>query len=214
MGERDAVAAKAAAVEADQKLAALQRERDALLAAKTTTLAELEQAREAHKAQSAVSAREFKAVVRQRDDVLGEIDAARATFEEQKRDLASERAALDRLETELSARHEREISRLRRERDVVVQQRDVLRERLEKLVAEQRELLDELTAQSRASQRSHADVMPASTIPKQREPREPNETNVIDITQADLMPRAETGSGLRIPRVRPVAIPPPNLRML
>jgi len=57
-------------------------------------------------------------------------------------------------------------------------------------------------------------VSPAKTRePKVREPRK--EPNVIDITEAEIVAPMQGGEGrLKIPRVRPVIIPPPQVRSL
>ena len=52
------------------------------------------------------------------------------------------------------------------------------------------------------------------TLPAAK-PRKEKEANVIDITSAEVVQGPpEYDSGLRIPRVRPVVVPPPQVRIL
>ena len=55
-------------------------------------------------------------------------------------------------------------------------------------------------------------------MPRSREgrpARKEQEANVIDITSAEVVQGpTEYDSGLRIPRVRPVVVPPPQVRIL
>jgi hypothetical protein len=45
--------------------------------------------------------------------------------------------------------------------------------------------------------------------------REPRESNVIDITEAEVLQPGEPDTGgVRPPRLRPVMVPPPNVRVL
>jgi hypothetical protein len=44
--------------------------------------------------------------------------------------------------------------------------------------------------------------------------REPEENNIIDITADAVMTETETEANIDLPRVRPVAIPPPQIRVL
>ena len=61
-------------------------------------------------------------------------------------------------------------------------------------------------------------VVPAAKAVPARARAKPEESNVIDITEAEIhrTPDAlvETGTGLRIPQARPFNIPPPNVRVL
>jgi chromosome segregation ATPase len=191
-------------IEAEKRLATIQSECDALIAAKQKNQAELLEAREAHKAQSAVFAREFKSVIGQRDQALVDLTATRTSSEEREAEIAKERAALQKLEQDLHLQHEREMNRLRRDRDSVVQQRDALRARFERVVEEQRELLSDLHADLPASE---TPLRPARTREGRQEP------NVIDISEpASSRDEAPVG-GLNIPQARPIPVPPPNVRM-
>lgn len=218
-------------VEAEQKHAQLTQERDAVRAEKEKIAAELDQARETHKAQAGVFASEFKTVVKQRDDALTQLDAERANLANKVNDFEKERAAFAAAENEAKMRSERDLTRLRRERDSIVQQRDALRERLEKLVEDQRQLLEEINTQAAFTAMKHdvatGTVTPESAagesdieveavpppMPKAREKKK--ESNVIDITAAEIVTPVQDEEGrLKIPRVRPVVIPPPQLRVL
>jgi hypothetical protein len=136
-----------------------------------------------------------------------------------------ERAAFAHAESEAKDRAERDVARLRRERDSVAQQRDALRDRFEKLVEEQRQLLEEITSQVAFTAMKHTETGAAAPeparaeagappIPKGREAKK-KEANVIDISEAEIMkpPQDEEGR-IKIPRVRPVVIPPPQVRVL
>ena len=212
-------------MEAQQKHAQLTQERDAIRADKEKVAAELEQARETHKAQAGVFASEFKAVVKQRDEALALLDAERTKLAAKLHEFEQERAAMASNETEVKSRADRDVSRVRRERDSIAQQRDSLRERIEKLVNEQREMLDDVTAQAAFTAMKHTDtgtVTPESApepaqeaaTAKAREPKK-KETNVIDISAAEIVTPLQDEEGrIKMPRVRPVVVPPPQVRIL
>ncbi len=238
----------AMSLEFDQKHAKLAEERDAILAEKQKLTAELEEARESHKAQGGVFAREFKGVVKQRDDALALLEAERNRLAEKMSALEKERAAIAAAEMESKARIERELARFRRERDSVVHQRDSMRERIEKLMDEQRQMLEEVNTQATFSAMKRepssappppppAPVSQPAPAPKptaapppeepapeaipESKPREARgresrrkESNVIDITEAEVTPRPEEEGRLKIQRVRPVVMPPPQVRVL
>jgi hypothetical protein len=199
-------------------------ERDAALAEKEKIIAELTEAKETHKAQAGVFASEFKTIVKQRDDALAQLDAERARLAGKTNDFEKERAAFAVAENETKSRAERDLARLRRERDSIAQQRDSLRERIEKLVDEQRQLLEDITAQATFTAMKHEngtvtpepvpEPEPTPMTPKAREPKK-KESNVIDISEAEIVSPVQYEEGrLKIPRVRPVVIPPPQVRVL
>ena len=194
------------AVESDRKIEELERTHAEANDERRALAAELETAKEAHKAQSGVFAREFKGVVKQRDDVAGALEAARTEIQEKATALAREKANLERVESDVAARFEREATRMRRERDVLIRQRDELHSRITKMVEEQRELLEELNSQSVRHTPTPNDIIQPSRAAKQ--------TNVIEITAAQIVPDVESDRGINLPRIRPVLIPPPNVRIL
>jgi len=207
-----AVAQHLAAVtlDAEKRIDELQAESAAIVANLQKTKSDLLDAGEAHKAQSTVFAREFKTMLAQRDQALAELQTTLQHTAEKETTIAAERAALQRLEAELSQQHEREMFRLRRERDSVIQQRDALRSRFERVVEEQRELLSDLDSAVPGGARPE----PARHSARQAAA----ESNVIDISEAEIRRTpdvlVETGTGLRIPLARPISIPPPNVRLL
>ena len=200
----------AMALESDEKLGALQAQLEARTQEKDTLWTELEAARQTFNSQSAVFAREVKALAKQRDEALAALDNARANLQEKAAALARERVALEGAVEDVKQRTDRELARLRRERDVLVRQRDDLRTRITRMVEEQNKLLEELGTQPARSRHHPSDVSP--------EPPPGREANVIDIHEADVVkdPGSEdpSTSGVRPPRVRPVPIPPPNVRIL
>jgi len=100
--------------------------------------------------------------------------------------------------------------RMRRERDILLQQRDELRLRISRLVEEQNKLLDELATQS-----SRPTVSPTDVIQKVRESRD---SDVIDIPGAEVMtneaPEETARNSVRPPRIQPVPVPPPVVHTL
>ena len=225
--ERAAVAQRlaAATTEADQKIAATLRESETLLAEKRRLEAKFDADSDAHKTQSTVFARELKAVISQRDEALAEAEAERENTAQKVAALEADRAALAKAESELEARFERDVARVRRERDSIIQQRDSLRDRMESLIADQRSLLEEISAQASQTALRHGTVppasrpveaavqMPAAASAKPRKQRK--ESNVIDITEAEIItPHADEEGRLKIPRIQPVRILPPQVRIL
>ncbi len=199
------------AVESDGKFADLQRLHQEAVSERQTLTSQLDAAREEHKAQSGVFAREFKGVVKQRDDVTNALGTARADLAEKSDALARERANLAEVESDIAARFEREVTRMRRERDVLVRQRDELHGRISKMVEEQREMLEEFNAQTARRSPQPTDVVQK---PHTERKRTAKESNVIEITAADIVPHHEPDRGINLPRVRPVLIRPPNVRIL
>lgn len=217
--ETSAVADRLAiiSIESEKKIDDLEKAVAQLQEARQGAICALEEGKEAHKAQGAVFAREFKAVVKQRDEALAEITGSRATLEKENAQIEQERTDLARKEAELTDRCERDVLRIRRERDVAAQQRDDLRARFERLVEDQRDLLDSLNHEVRSGVKPKpaADAEPPPAKPgKTRESRK--RSNVIDITEAEIVRGAEDDAenGLKIPRIRPMVIPPPNVRIL
>jgi hypothetical protein len=123
---------------------------------------------------------------------------------------------------------------MRRERDSVIQQRDALRARIQTLIDQQHNLLDEVSVQASKTAMQHRETAveesapapepPPAPSPRSKareraressEPPKPKESNVIDISEAELVePQAEDEGRLKIPRIRPVSIPPPQVRIL
>ena len=95
---------------------------------------------------------------------------------------------------------------MRHDRDVLIRQRDELHVRISKMVDEQRELLEELNAQT-----TRQAPLPTDVVQK---PRAAKESNVIEITASQIVQHSEPDHGINLPRVRPVPIPPPNVRIL
>lgn len=199
------------AVESDRKFDDLQRLHQEAVSERQTLTSRLDAAREEHKAQSGVFAREFKGVVKQRDDVTNALGTARADLAEKTAALAREKTNLAKVESDIAARFEREVTRMRRDRDVLVRQRDELHGRISKMVEEQREMLEELNAQTARRSPQPTDVVQK---PHTERKRAAKESNVIEITAADIVPHHEPDRGINLPRVRPVLIRPPNVRIL
>jgi hypothetical protein len=197
------------AVESDQELHALEAALETRTKERDKLWTELEAAKESLESQSAIFTRELKIVSKHRDEALAAADSARANLQEKAAILARERVALEAAHDEAKAKTERELGRLRRERDVLLQQRDDLRERIGKMVGEQNKLIDELAVNSGVSSRKRAE---GPSVPVA-----PDEGDVIDLPDAEVVkdlafhPRP---SGVRPPRIRPVATPPPNVRVL
>jgi hypothetical protein len=89
--------------------------------------------------------------MRQREEARSAADTARASSREQAFALERERNELLRGETEQRERTERELARLRRERDSAVRQRDTLRERADVLLERQQHLLEDLSRPASSS---------------------------------------------------------------
>jgi chromosome segregation ATPase len=206
-------------VETDKQIATLTSEIDRLRSQHEALATEFDEARESHKAQSGVFAREFKAVVRQRDDALARIEAEHRSYEDKAAELARQTAELARREEEIGTRFERDLARARRERDSVVQQRDSLRDRIEQLIEEQRKMLEDVAQQASRSTSRRGEGLSITPPPAKpargSKARREKETNVIDITTAEIVPaESEPEHRLNIQRIRPVAIPPPQVRIL
>lgn len=202
--ERAALAQRIAALEAgtERMMTDSRRQCDVLAGERRAALAELEIAQEAQKTQREAFARERDAAIRQRDEALAaaaqrtHVDARENTF------ALHRECDLQQLEAEVSGRFEYETARLRRERDTLLRQRDELRERVSRMVADQRDLVEEP---------SHHTLKPMDATATAREPEE---NNIIDITADAVLTETETEANIDLPRVRPVAIPPPQIRVL
>ena len=92
---------------------------------------------------------------------------------------------------------------------------------MERLIAEQRQMLEEISAQASQTALKHGTVpAPAraaepapAPAPKGRRARK--ESNVIDITEAEVLaPQAAEQGRLNMPRIRPVQVLPPQVRIL
>ena len=194
------------AVESDRKLHDLKRDFDAVISERQTLVAQLDSAKEEHKAQSGIFAREFRGIVKQRDEVSSALESARSELADKSAALAREKANLEKVESEAAARLEREVTRMRRERDLLIRQRDELHTRISKAVEEQRQLLEDMSAQT-----ARHSPLPTDVTPPSRAERQPN---VIEITAAQIVQHNDPEHGINLPRVRPVPVPPPNVRIL
>ena len=159
--ESSELTGRLAAAESDSRRRSdqLTREREALLNEKVTLLALLEETRETLRGRTEDFARQIDLVSRQRDEARSVADTARAASREQSFALDRERNDLLRGDSEQRERTERELARLRRERDTAVRQRDALRERADVLLERQQHLLEDL------SRSGDGLVLPASTSP-------------------------------------------------
>ena len=157
--ESSELTGRLAAAESDSRRRSdqLTREREALLNEKVTLLALLEETRETLRGRTEDFARQIDLVSRQRDEARSVADTARAAGREQAFALDRERNDLLRGDSEQRERTERELARLRRERDTAVRQRDALRERADVLLERQQHLLEDL------SRSGDGLVLPAST---------------------------------------------------
>ena len=145
--ESSELTGRLAAAESDSRRRSdqLTREREALLNEKVTLLALLEETRETLRGRTEDFARQIDLVSRQRDEARSVADTARAAGREQSFALDRERNDLLRGDSEQRERTERELARLRRERDTAVRQRDALRERADVLLERQQHLLEDLS---------------------------------------------------------------------
>ena len=145
--ESSELTGRLAAAESDSRRRSdqLTREREALLNEKVTLLALLEETRETLRGRTEDFARQIDLVSRQRDEARSVADTARAAGREQAFALDRERNDLLRGDSEQRERTERELARLRRERDTAVRQRDALRERADVLLERQQHLLEDLS---------------------------------------------------------------------
>jgi hypothetical protein len=160
-------------------------------------LTELQAVHDSHKAKSEALAREFSTLINERDEAS---IAARSVKTRPERDREQ---GDDQPEDDLSARFEREIAVLRRERDTLLLQRKELRARISLLTAGPGDLAEEMVERA-AQNMTTADVPPRE--------REAQETNVIDISAVEIITENEAEANIHLPRVRPVAIPPPQVR--
>jgi chromosome segregation ATPase len=209
--ESSAVAQRLAgmAVESDEKVAVLQRQLDVLAREKTALAKELDSITGNSNQQSGIFARELKTAAMQRDEAIAASESARELLKKQAAEFTRERADIERSVEERLARLERDVTRLRRDRDALLRQREELREKIGTVVEQQQKLVEDLTAQSGKLAPSPIDVVGRTRESREREP------NVIDITEAEILhPGDPDTSGVRPPRVRPVMVPPPNLRVL
>lgn len=145
--ESSELTGRLAAAESDSRRRAdqLAREREALLNEKVTLLALLEETRETLRNRTEEFSRQLDGLIRQRDEARSNAEAARASSREQAFALERERADLIRGDAEQRDRIERELARLRRERDAAVRQRDAMRERADVLLERQQQLLADLS---------------------------------------------------------------------
>ena len=198
-----------ARIEAEQKAAQQQQQIDKLKGDLEKLAGELARARETFEQQSAVFARELKTVSDQRDKAVATIDTNQREMREKAAGLDESRAQAERVAEDRIGRLDREVIRLRRERDQVSEQRDELRDRISAMADAQQRLVKEIALQA-----TKTAPQPTDVVQKARDPRE---SNVIDISEAEVLqpgePESDTG-GVRPPRLRPVMVPPPNVRVL
>jgi chromosome segregation ATPase len=110
-----------------------------------TLLALLEETRETLRSRTEDFGRQIEIVSRQRDEARTASETARTAGREQAFALDRERNDLLRGDAEQRERNERELARLRRERDTAIRQRDALRERADVLLERQQHLLEDLS---------------------------------------------------------------------
>lgn len=92
-----------------------------------------------------------------------------------------------------------ELSALQSERDVLAQQRDELLRRINHITEEHKRLMESLSTDPRV-------------LPKPGGDEEPP-MNVIEVPLPEVLP-PEPGAGVKVPKARPVAVPPPKIRTL
>ena len=96
---------------------------------------------------------------------------------------------------------------------------------MERVIGEQRQLLEEISAQASQTALRHGTIPPAAraaepevTPPaasERKTRRQRQASNVIDITEAEILaPQAAAEGGLKMPRIRPVQVLPPQVRIL
>lgn len=200
----------AMSLETDEKTSSLEAQLAVRTKDKEALAAEFEAAKANFEMQGAIFVRELKTVGKHRDEALAAADSARANLQEKAAALARERVAVEAAHEEAKAKSDREIARLRREREVLQQQREDLRDRLSKMAGEQNKLVEELLEQSgQPPVIRRADSALSDT----------RGSNVIDINDAEIVKelverRPQHPGKVRPPQVRPVVIPPPNVRVL
>ena len=110
--------------------------------------------------------------------------------------------AAGRRHEEQASRARQEIAALQTERDNLSQQRDELLRRLNRITEEHKRLLDDLTAEPRV-------VPPPASAGEDFQP-----TNVIEVSMPEVLPPDQASNGIAIPRIRPMAVPPPRISTL
>lgn len=166
---------------------------------------DLARTRQSAEQQSAAFARELKTVSEQRDHAQAAASAAEQALKTSGIDEKREQA--DRAAAERITRLEREVTRLKRERDQLIEQRDELRDRIAGMADEQQRIVKEIALHATKTKPLPTDVI--------QKPAEERKSNVIEITEAELLRPGEADpGGVRPPQLRPVVIPPPNLRVL
>lgn len=196
-------------VELDQKAAQHQRDIELLKTQFDKLSVESAKAQEKSEQQSAAFVRELKSVTEQRDKAVAA--AARAEQEIKVRTTGADesRAQAERLAAERVGRLEREVTRMKRERDQLIEQRDEYRDRIASMADAQQRLVKEIGLQATKTAKS----LPTDVVQK---PEAEPATNVIDISEAEVLQPGEpdpASGGIR-PQVRPRVTPPPNLRVL
>ncbi len=192
---------------ADQATAQHRREMEALNGQLNELANELARTQQAAERQSAEFLRELKAVTEQRDKAM--TASAVAETESHARGSSDDEARVqtDRLTAERITRLERDVARMRRERDQLIEQRDELRDRIAGMADAQQRLEQDIDPRT-----TKAKPLPTDVVQK---PVPERESNVIDIREAELLqPGDPDSSGVRPPQLRPMVIPPPNLRVL
>jgi chromosome segregation ATPase len=112
---------------------------------------------------------------------------------------ASAHRASSRVEDHASSAR-MEIATLQTERDNLSQQRDELLRRLTRVTDEHKRLLNDLTAEPKI-------------VPPPAAMEEVPSANVIEVSIPEVLP-PDKGNGIAIPRIRPMAIPPPRISTL
>jgi chromosome segregation ATPase len=189
----------------------------------------LQTEKEAHDADSAAFAREFRSALRQRDEAITELEAERGEHRHQVSALQEEHSEHVRVHTEQKEQTESEMARLRRDRDSFARERDELRKRVSRLFDQQREALGGLMEGS-------APLASAAPAPR-REPVRPYvpppveapvvvpaptrssgpRPTPVEVIEAELVAHEEENGepkNFHLPPVRPMSVTPPSIRAL
>lgn len=142
----------------------------------------------------AAETREFKF----KEEFLREKQDLEATLDDARKSVARAQGVADSSIRE-SEKRGSELSALRSERDILAQQRDELLRRINHITEEHKRLMESLSTDPRV-------------LPKPGGDEEPP-MNVIEVPLPEVLP-PEPGAGIKVPKARPVAVPPPKIRTL
>jgi chromosome segregation ATPase len=217
-------ALNAVRIQMDQQLA----DRDRQM---TEILNSLAEAREGRQADNQSFSGEFRALMKQRDDALAEVQRTRSEVERLGEELQELKTDATKSSDELRARAEREIVRLQREREQLIKQRDEFRNRVKQLADQQRRLLEEIANDPFRSLGSHRLPEPAPVFIEPISTKHNKAADAIDGETDESADVEEDGAGetilerpestpkpiaskpnIPLPRARPAAPPPPPVR--